>query len=285
MPHQIRHLDYISQFTTDMPMLQQMPSCGEVPTPSTLTPPPQWWISVSWHWHRPRTQTWPDYNQPHLSALSVFHLLSLMASSLSVMSPPAHSVRTCPRPLGEPSLTHYMQCPTLAHGIHSTQRLVTSRFVWPNINADVRCWAHSCPQCQRAKVHRHTTTPLGTFTTPDARFDHVHVDLLGPLPPSNGCVYLLTCIDRFTRWPEAIPIPDATANTAARAFTQTWSSRFGVPSTVTSDRDAQFESRLWKALSELLGVKHSRMTSYHPITNGLVERFHRQLKAALKASP
>ena len=91
---------------------------------------------------------------------------------------------------------------------------------------------------QRVKVHRHTSTPLGTFPTPDARFDYVHVDIVGPLPPSNGCAYLLMCVDQFTRWPEAIPIRDCTAETIARAFLQTWGSRFGV------DRGRQFESHL-----------------------------------------
>ena len=170
-------------------------------------------------------------------------------------------------------------------GIRATQRLVTSRFVWPNINSDVRRWARSCLKCQRAKIHRHNTTPLATFATPNARFDQVHIDLVGPLPPSNGNVYLLTCVDQFTRWPEAIPIPDSTTETVAKTFIQTWISRFGVPSTLTTDRGSQFTSRLWETLTQLLGTKHIRTTSYHPIANGLVERFHRQLKAALKASP
>ncbi len=113
-------------------------------------------------------------------------------------------------------------------------------------------------------------------------FDHIQIDLVGPLPPSNGCTYLLTCVDHFTRWLEAIPIPDSTAD---KDFIQTWISRFGVPSTVTTDRGRQFESHLWKALANLLGTQHARTTAYHPIANGLVERFHRQLKSALKASP
>ena len=70
-----------------------------------------------------------------------------------------------------------------------------------------------------------------------------------------------------------------------QSIVQTWVSRFGVPSTVTSDRGRQFESNLWKALTQLLGTKHVRTTSYHPIANGLVERFHRHPKSALKASP
>ena len=58
-----------------------------------------------------------------------------------------------------------------------------------------------------------------------------------------------------------------------------------MPSTVSTDRGPQFESNLGKAFTELLGTKHTRTTAYHPIANGLVERFHRQMKAALKASP
>ena len=79
---------------------------------------------------------------------------------------------------------------SLAHpGIRATQRLVTQCYVWFGINADIRQWAHSCLQCQRAKVHRHANSSTGTFTTPDTRFDLVHIVLVGPLPPSDGlCV-------------------------------------------------------------------------------------------------
>ena len=127
-----------------------------------------------------------------------------------------------------------------------------------------------------------TTAPLIPFPTPDTRFDRVHLDLVGPLPPSKGYSYLLTCIDRFTCWPEAIPIHNITAETVAEAFVISWVARFGVPSTVTTDRGSQFESALWEHLMHLLGTKRIRTTAYHPISNGLIERFHRQLKASLK---
>ncbi|XP_064479324.1 uncharacterized protein K02A2.6-like [Ornithodoros turicata] len=171
---------------------------------------------------------------------------------------------------------------SLAHpGIRASQKLITARFVWPAMNADVRAWARCCLICQRVKVQRHTTTPFTAFPLPDARFSHVHIDIVGPLPPSRGHSYILTCVDRFSRRPEAIPIIDITAETVARAFLHGWVARFGVPATISTDRGRQFESHLFADLLHLLGTHRIRTTAYHPQANGLVERFHRHLKAAL----
>ena len=76
---------------------------------------------------------------------------------------------------------------------------------------------------------------------------------------------------------------DATAESCASALLTGWISRFGVPTTITSDQGQQFESHLWHALMNLLGATRLRITAYHPQANGLVERFHRHLKTGLKA--
>ena len=42
--------------------------------------------------------------------------------------------------------------------------------------------------------------------------------------------------------------------------------------------------QLWKIHQSILGIRHIHTTSYDPASSGMVERFHRQLKAALHAS-
>ncbi|GAA55185.1 retrovirus-related Pol polyprotein from transposon 412 [Clonorchis sinensis] len=149
---------------------------------------------------------------------------------------------------------------------------------------EIRAWAKQCLDCQKSKIHRHAISPTGVFQLPDSRFRHVHIDLVGPLPPSRGFTHILTCVDRFTRWPMAIPINDTSAENVARTFVDNWIATFGVPATITTDRGPQFTSTLFHDLKRLLGTDHFRTTAYHPAANGMVERFHRQLKASLIAS-
>ena len=105
-----------------------------------------------------------------------------------------------------------------------------------------------------SKVDKHVKTPLKSFLTPSHRFTNIHVDIVGPLPTSKENKYLFTIIDRYTRWPEAIPMKDQTAENCTRAM-MTWISRFGIPLEITSDRGRQFISSLWKELSSLLSIK------------------------------
>ena len=113
--------------------------------------------------------------------------------------------------------------------IRATRQLMADKFVWHDLCKQVGLWAKACIPCQASKVQRHVRAPLQTFQVPHRRFDHIHVDLVGPLPPSNGFTYLLTVVYRFTRWPEAIPLPDITTLTCAQALVMHWITRFGVP--------------------------------------------------------
>ncbi len=82
---------------------------------------------------------------------------------------------------------------------------------------------------------------------------------------------------------EAVPLVNTSTASCAAAFFNSWVSRFGVPTVLTSDRGVQFSSAVWRELCTTLGISHRLTTAYHPQANRLVERFHRQLKDALRA--
>ena len=258
-PRQARHLDYISQFTTDLRhvkgtlnVVADALSRMEANAITTHQPPCLDFAAMALAQH----------TDPELTQM----LSSPESTSLQFQQVPLANTGTtiiCDSSTGSlrPFIPAVMRrlafdsLHSLSHpGIRATQKLIKAKFVWPNISRDCRRWTQTCIHCQRAKVHQHSVTPLATFTPPSARFDSIHIDLVGPLPPSRGQIYLLTCIDRFTRWPEVIPLTDITAESVAAAFLQGWISRFGVPSTVTTDRGAQFESALWSNLMQILGT-------------------------------
>ena len=167
-------------------------------------------------------------------------------------------------------------------GVHRTQQTISERFVWPSIRADTSRWAPECVPCQQAKVTRHVVPPIGDFEVPSQRFSHLNLDLV-TLTTSNGFSHLLTIVDRFTRWPVAVPIADITAETVADAFAHGWVSTYGVPVAITTDRGSQFSSAIWTQLMSQWGIKSIMTAAYHPEANGMVERLHRRLKEALLA--
>ena len=284
-PRELRHLDYISQFSCEIRHVKGV----ENVVADTLSRIHLDAVT------RPSAPDFADIAKAQKDDADLRELREKTDSDWQLQDLPVPSSRatiTCEVSTGTPRpfLPLRFRRPTfdalhsLSHpGSKASVKLVTQRYAWPNMRRDVQEWTRSCEACQRSKVGRHTRSPLGTFLAPDARFNHVHIDLVGPLPPSNGYSYLLTCIDRFSRWPEAIPLTNITADTVAHAFVERWIAMFGVPLTVTTDRGHQFESALFRALTELLGTNRIRTTAYHPAANGMVERLHRQLKGALRA--
>lgn len=173
----------------------------------------------------------------------------------------------------------------IAHtGVNATHSSVRHRFIWPKLTrkliADI---IRTCVPCQLAKVNKHTKSPFATYAPPSERFEHINVDIIGPLPPCGDLKYCLTIVERLTRWQEEIPMEDSTALTVAKAIIRECIARFGVPLAISVDKGTQFESSLFHELNQLLGTRHFHTTSYHPQANGLVERFHRTLKASIMA--
>jgi len=125
--------------------------------------------------------------------------------------------------------------------------------------------------------------PLGNMPIIDTPFDRVTVDLVGPIfpPTERGSKYILTMTDYATRYPEAVPLKDIQAETVAEALVNMFT-RFGVPKEILSARGSQFLSAVTKEMCKLLSLKQLVTTSYHPICNGLIEKFNGTFKKMLR---
>ena len=113
-------------------------------------------------------------------------------------------------------------------------------------------------------------------------WERVSVDITGrQRRSSRQNQYILTCVDHFSKWAEAIPLRNHTASTVARALTTHVISRFGCPKQLLSDWGSEFESELFTELIKWLEIDKLRTTAYQPSTKGVVERFHRTLNSML----
>ncbi|XP_068208704.1 uncharacterized protein [Palaemon carinicauda] len=111
----------------------------------------------------------------------------------------------------------------------------------------------------------------------------MHINVVGPLPPSGGDCFLLTFIDRFTRWIKATPMESSSTDSCVSALLSSWISRFSVPDVITTNRGPAFLSDVWGALTKSFGITAHSTTSYNPAGHGMVKWGHRSLKASLMA--
>ncbi|BHF65278.1 Era Like 12S Mitochondrial RRNA Chaperone 1 [Sparganum proliferum] len=234
-PREIRHLDYISHFTSDIRHIDgsrnEVADALSRPSIAHLQLSPG--IDLAEMAAEQRRVGSPCDGDVSGLQLQELPLTTGNGTILCGVSTPSH------RPFVPPSLRRkvFSSLHNLSHpGSRATDKLVSDRFVWPGMHKDLKAWTRACLGCQRNKV-----------TT-------------------------------------AIPLPDVAAPTVVKAFLSRWVAIFGAPSTITTDRGAQFESNVFQSLLSFLGCTRIRTTAYHPAVNGMVERFHRQLKASLRAA-
>ena len=111
----------------------------------------------------------------------------------------------------------------------------------------------------------------------------VAIDLVGPMPETRaGNRWILVIMDHFTRWQDAIPLPNATAPVVAAALDQRVFCYLGLPEQLHSDQGAQFENPLMEELCALWRIDKTHTTPYHPQSNGVVERSNRNLGDSLR---
>ncbi len=87
-----------------------------------------------------------------------------------------------------------------------------------DITSNLVLQQHTAWNTNAKKITPHNKAPVGTFDNPDARFDHVHIDRVAPVPTCQGHTYVLFMVDRFSRWPKGVLITDMFAEIVAKYF-------------------------------------------------------------------
>lgn len=169
-------------------------------------------------------------------------------------------------------------------GRTKTMDRITAHFYWKGLTGDVNRYCQSCDLCQRTEPKGRTVKyPLGKMPVIDTPFKRVAIDLVGPIAPTTerGHRYILVMVDYATRYPEAVALKNIETETIAEALVNIYT-RVGVPEEYLSDQGSQFMSGVMSSVSRLLSMSHLVSAPYHPICNGLVERFNSTLKSMLK---
>ena len=183
----------------------------------------------------------------------------------------------------EVAMTHYHDNPTGGHnGKDMTHGKIKTRYWWPNMRSRIDAWVDTCGICGQCRGpnprHRATLQPIEV----NEPFHRIAIDIVGPLPPTlRGNRFILVIVDVFSKWSEAISLPNHTAKQVATAILQNWIARYGVPKEILSDQYTEFESALFQHFCNMLGIKKIRSAPYHPSSNGAVERLNRTLKNLL----
>lgn len=171
-------------------------------------------------------------------------------------------------------------------GIMKTTHRLLSHFYWPGITSDLKRYIKGCSQCQRRKSPRPVKYETALRPTiPSSINARVGIDLVGPLPltESTRSQYVCVMIDYFSKWPEAVPIKDKSANSVAKAIYNGWYCRHGIPYEIHTDQGPEFTNELLKRLNVRMGVESRFTTPYNPQSNGEVERFNRTLVDSISA--
>uniref|UniRef100_A0A3B1K8B9 Gypsy retrotransposon integrase-like protein 1 n=1 Tax=Astyanax mexicanus TaxID=7994 RepID=A0A3B1K8B9_ASTMX len=169
-------------------------------------------------------------------------------------------------------------------GIAKTYARVLRHFFWPALKQDVTVFCRSCDVCQRTGKPNQVIplAPLHPIPAVGEPFERVLVDCVGPLPRTkSGNQFLLTVMCAATRFPEAFPLRKISAPSVLKALTKFFSI-FGLPKIIQTDQGTNFMSRVFSQVMKTLQIKHVVSSSYHPESQGALERFHQTLKSMLR---
>ena len=174
-------------------------------------------------------------------------------------------------------LTAFHDHPISGHfGVQRTLYKIRTRFWWPNMRKSIEHYISSCQQCMKFNIVRSKTPGhLKSFDPPTDVFQVLHMDFWGPVRTSaEGNRYVLVLTDNLSKYVIAKAMPNNTAQATAEFIMNEFIMVHGAPERLITDNGVHFNNILMKTITSTMHIAHAFSASYHPQTNGQVERFN-----------
>jgi hypothetical protein len=166
-------------------------------------------------------------------------------------------------------------------GIKRTKHMLLASYWWRGMETDVAKALATCEVCARIKATFNAERPELQPLPIEGLFYRWGVDLAGPFAKSrDGNLYVMICIEHFSKQIELVPLPAKEARYTAAAFLSAVVGRYGACAEVVTDRGAEFEGPFHQLLTECL-IDHRTTSPNHPQADGLAERCVQTVKKAL----
>lgn len=169
-------------------------------------------------------------------------------------------------------------------GIFKTLRKLRSRIWCKQLAKHVERYIKKCQICQRVKGENKKQMGYLEVTGIKDTMERLAIDVVGPLVRTrNDHRYIFTAIDYATKWAIVRPYAAANAEQLCEFINDAIINVHGVPKEIITDKGSQFTSHRFKKMMEDYGIRHILITTAHPASNGLIEKFNGTLKKMIIA--
>ena len=161
-------------------------------------------------------------------------------------------------------------------GQHRMLELLKRNYWWLGLKEDIKRYVQGCFKCQQNKVqHQRKAGELHPLEIPHELWQKISIDIIGPLPKSNGIDTIVVIVNRFMKM---IRLKATTTNISLEGIVKIYRNNIwklhGISRNILSDRGPQFTSKFMEEFTKALGIKRQLSTAYYPQIDDQMERIN-----------
>ena len=169
-------------------------------------------------------------------------------------------------------------------GQHMMLELIKRTYWWPGLKEDIKKYVQGCFKCQQNKVqHQRKAGELHPLEIPKGPWQEISINIIGPLPKSNGMDAIVVIVDQFTKMIQLkATMMNISSEGIAKIYRDVIWKLHGVSRKILSNKGLQFASKFMEEFTKVLGTKRQLLTAYHPQTDGQTERINQEIGMFLR---